>query len=42
MRNLLEKGFFAICNGVMALDIWIPFPVISNFYFGEPDFPYED
>lgn len=42
MKKWLKKYLPAICAGVMALDIWAPFPYISVFFFGEPEFPFED
>lgn len=42
MKNFLRKNLLAICTACLALDLWVPFPVISTFLFGEPDFPYEE
>lgn len=42
MKKWLKKYLPAICAGVLAFDFWIPLPWISVFYFGEPDFPFED
>lgn len=42
MKNWIKKNFLAICTTCLALDAFIPMPVKSLFFLGEPEFPYED
>lgn len=42
MKNWLKKNIFTLCNGCLALGFYFTFTSISNFLFGEPEFPFED
>lgn len=42
MKNWLRKNMFTICNICLGYTVWYRISSMSNFLFGEPEFPIED
>lgn len=42
MKSWLKKNIFTICNLCLGYTVWYRIGSLSNFLFGEPEFPVED